>query len=97
MKLLSFGEILWDVYPNEKHIGGAPLNFAAHFAKQGGESYMLSAVGNDELGKSALDLLRGWDIKTDYVSVSKTNETGKCIVALDSKGIPNYSLLDNVA
>ena len=97
MKLLSFGEILWDVYPNEKHIGGAPLNFAAHFAKQGGESYMLSAVGNDELGKSALDLLRGWDIKTDYVSVSKRNETGKCIVALDSKGIPNYSLLDNVA
>ena len=97
MKLLSFGEILWDVYPDEKYIGGAPLNFAAHFAKQGGMSYMLSAIGDDELGKSALDLLKNWDIKTDYVSVSKLNETGKCIVTLDSKGIPNYNLLDNVA
>jgi len=97
MKLLSFGEILWDVYPDEKYIGGAPLNFAAHFVKQGEESYMLSAVGDDELGNSALDILRGFNINTDYVSISKINETGKCLVTLDSKGIPNYNLLDNVA
>ena len=97
MKLLSFGEILWDIYPNEKYIGGAPLNFAAHFAKQGGKSYMLSSVGDDDLGKLALEALKNWDIKTDYVSVSKTNETGKCVVTLDSNGIPNYNLLDNVA
>lgn len=97
MKLLSFGEILWDVYENEKHIGGAPLNFAAHFAKQGGESYMISAVGNDELGKSALELLKKWDVKTDYVSVLSKKETGKCIVTLDSKGVPSYNLLDDVA
>lgn len=97
MKLLSFGEILWDVYPCEKHIGGAPLNFASHFAKQGGESYILSAIGNDNLGKSALELLKNWDIKTDYVSVSQIKETGKCVVSLDLKGIPNYNLLDNVA
>lgn len=97
MKLLSFGEILWDVYPDEKYIGGAPLNFAAHFAKQGGESYMLSSVGDDELGKSALSLLSEWNIKADYVSVLQTRETGKCLVTLDSKGIPSYNLLDNVA
>ena len=97
MKLLSFGEILWDVYPSEKHIGGAPLNFAVHFAKQGGASYLLSSVGDDELGKSAVDMLRGWGIKTEYISVSKTEETGKCVVTLDAKGIPSYRLLDHVA
>lgn len=97
MKLLSFGEILWDVYPSEKHIGGAPLNFAAHFAKQGGESYMLSSVGDDELGKAALDLLKDFNIKTNYVSISKTNITGKCLVTLDSKGVPSYNLLDDVS
>ena len=32
MKLLSFGEVLWDVYPEDRFIGGAPLNFAAHCA-----------------------------------------------------------------
>ena len=49
MKVLSFGEILWDVYPDEKYIGGAPLNFAAHFSKLGGKSYMISALGDDAL------------------------------------------------
>lgn len=97
MKLLSFGEILWDIYETEKHIGGAPLNFAAHYAKQGGEAYMLSALGDDEFGKSALELLTNWGLKTDYVSISKTHETGKCLVKLDSKGMPSYNLLDNVA
>ena len=76
MKLLSFGEILWDIYPDEKHIGGAPLNFAAHFVKQGGESYMLSSVGNDELGKSALHIIKEWGINAEYVSVSHAYETG---------------------
>ena len=97
MKVLSFGEILWDIYPNGKYIGGAPLNFAAHFAKQGGDAYIISAVGNDDLGKSALEIIRNWGIKTDYISVLNTSETGKCLVKLDSKGLPSYNLLDNVA
>lgn len=97
MKILSFGEILWDVYPTEKYIGGAPLNFAAHFVKHGGEAYMLSALGADELGKSALSKLKGWNINTEYVSVLKDKETGKCLVTIDEKGIPSYNLLKDVA
>ena len=97
MKVLSFGEILWDVYPTEKHIGGAPLNFSAHFVKQGGEAYMLSAVGEDDLGNSALSFLKEHGIHTEYVSVLQTKETGKCLVTLDGSGIPNYNLLRDVA
>ena len=33
MNVLSFGEILWDIYPDKKFLGGAPLNFAAHLKK----------------------------------------------------------------
>ena len=57
MKVLSFGEILWDVYPDEKYLGGAPLNFAAHLAKHGEDVAMLSAVGKDELGEEAKELV----------------------------------------
>ena len=49
MKVLSFGEILCDIYPDKKHIGGAPFNFAAHLAKHGEEVYMLSCLGKDSL------------------------------------------------
>ena len=47
LKFLSFGEIIWDVYKDEKTLGGAPLNFALHSVRCGAESYILSAVGND--------------------------------------------------
>ena len=50
MKVLAFGEILWDVIKDEKHIGGAPLNFAAHYAQCGGISAIISKVGRDDLG-----------------------------------------------
>ena len=96
MKLLSFGEILWDVYPDNKKIGGAPLNFAAHFSKQGGDAYMLSSVGDDELGSLALDSVKSFGIKTDYINISE-KETGKCLVTLDENQIPSYNLLDGVA
>lgn len=97
MKLLAFGEVLWDVYPQERFIGGAPLNFAAHCAKHGIDAYMLSAVGDDELGKETLAQLKNWGLHTDYVSVLPHKQTGKCLVTLDENSIPSYDLLKDVA
>ena len=97
MKILSFGEIIWDVYETEKFIGGAPLNLAAHCSKQGAESFMLSAVGNDDLGKCALEEVKGFNVKTDFVSVNQEKETGKCIVTLNENGVPSYNVLTDVA
>lgn len=93
MKVLSFGEIIWDVYPDEKHLGGAPLNFAAHFAKQGGEAYVLSALGDDELGNEALNKLSLWKVNAEYVSVLSGKDTGKCLVTLDKQGVPTYNIV----
>ena len=97
MRVLSFGEILWDVYPDNKYIGGAPLNFAAHFVKQGGSAYMVSALGDEELGQIALNMLENWKIGTDYVTILPEIQTGKCLVTLDESGLPSYDLLRDVA
>ena len=96
MKILAFGEILWDIFPDKKCIGGAPLNFAAHAAKQGSEAYILSAVGQDTLGDEAIKFLKDKKINTDYVKRGQL-ETGKCLVTLDEKGVPSYNLLSGVA
>ena len=85
MKILSFGEIIWDVYENESFIGGAPLNLAAHCSKQGAKSFMLSAVGNDADGKASLKEVEGFNVKTDFVFINNEKETGKCIVTLNEK------------
>ncbi len=97
MKILSFGEILWDVYSDEKYIGGAPFNFAAHSAKHGEEAYMLSALGNDALGKEALGALDRLCVSHKYVKVLDNKQTGKCLVTLDEKSVPAYNLLSDVA
>ena len=97
MNVLSFGEILWDLYPDRKCIGGASLNFAAHFALEGGEARMVSALGDDELGALALQKMREWKIRTEYVRVIPGAQTGRCFVSLDENGIPSYDLLSDAA
>jgi len=96
MKALAFGEILWDVYPEERFIGGAPFNFAAHLARHGAEVYALSAVGNDSLGRESLTELAKLGVRDRYVTVSNTRPTGQCLVSLE-KGVPSYRLLEDVA
>lgn len=97
MKLLSFGEVLWDVYPDNRYIGGAPMNFAAHFVKLGGQSWLVSAVGNDEYGSAAIESLKNRGISTEYVAVVDEKQTGKCLVTLNEKLVPSYNLLDDVS
>lgn len=96
MKALVFGEVLWDIYPDSKHIGGAPLNFAVHFKKSGGESWIVTAVGNDLLGQETVDEIKKMGVHTEYVTYTD-NETGKCLVTLDDNQIPTYNLLNHVA
>ncbi len=97
MKVLCFGEILWDVYPDEKCLGGAPLNFGAHLAKHGEDVYMLSALGRDALGDEARKQVTAWGMKDNFVSALDTFETGKCLVTLDENAVPSYNLLEDVA
>ncbi|MBE6577721.1 MAG: histidinol-phosphatase HisJ family protein [Ruminococcaceae bacterium] len=95
-KILSFGEVIWDVYDQKAVIGGAALNFAAHASKCGLDSFLLSAVGNDELGERAVELAQGFGVSTDLIQRTD-KQTGKCLVTLDTRGVPNYRVLDDVA
>jgi len=97
MIVLSFGEVLWDVYPDKKYLGGAPLNFAAHFSKLGGKSYILSAIGNDEFKAETVGKIKNFGVLDKYLNISDSLPTGICEVALNDKGIPLYDLKQNVA
>ena len=97
MKLLSFGEICWDICGKEKTLGGAPLNLAAHAAIQGTESYLLSAVGKDSLGNEALTKISAMGVKTDYISRHPQWVTGQCHITVDPKGLPHYRVPDRLS
>ncbi|MBR3965615.1 MAG: carbohydrate kinase [Clostridia bacterium] len=97
MKILSFGEIIWDVYPDKKCIGGAPLNFAAHAANEGAEVSLLSAVGYDELGMDALEIIKKHGVDISLVAVKAAYPTGRCTVTLSERGVPSYKIEENTA
>ena len=97
MNILSFGEILWDVYPDTKCLGGAPLNFAAHLKKHGENVFMMSAVGNDDLGNEAKKHIDALGISAKYITELKDKTTGRCMVTLDENKVPLYNLLQDVA
>ena len=97
MRILSVGEILWDVIGRREHLGGAPLNFAAHAQKLGHQVFPLSAVGDDEWGHRALQLIRARGISTDFIRVLPDKPTGTAEVELDLDGKPTFRIVRPVA
>lgn len=95
--VVGIGEILWDMLPSGKQLGGAPANFA-YFAKAlGAEAYMVSRVGGDRLGREILDKLNQLGFSRKYVAVDKSHPTGIVEVRLDKDGKPSYDIKQNVA
>lgn len=91
----GLGEVLFDVYPQGPKIGGAPSNFAFHAHQQGLESIVVSAVGSDELGRLARNLLAGNYLPALLPEVPYP--TGAVNVSLDDNGVPTYTFLENTA
>ncbi|MBQ8272083.1 MAG: carbohydrate kinase [Tidjanibacter sp.] len=89
------GELLFDVFPTGKKIGGAPVNFAYHVGQLGIESLAISAVGNDELGREIINILREKRINNIVPIVAEP--TGTVQVTLDDKGVPSYEICEGVA
>jgi fructokinase len=90
MKIVSFGEVLWDVLPSTEHLGGAPFNFAWHAHNLGHEVCFISAVGNDQRGSQALEQMADLGLSTRFVRRVSNFPTGTVTVALDSLELPQY-------
>ncbi|MDE2252510.1 MAG: carbohydrate kinase, partial [Gammaproteobacteria bacterium] len=67
--LLCAGEALWDILPRGEFMGGAPFNVAAHAARLGARALLAARFGDDERGRRALELARGFGIDTSLVQL----------------------------
>ena len=93
--IVGIGEALWDVLPEGKKIGGAPANFAYHVSQFGLQSCIVSAVGDDALGKEILDNFR--EKSLNHIVETVPYPTGTVQVELDPNGVPQYDIKENVA
>jgi fructokinase len=92
----GIGELLWDILPTGKQVGGAPCNFAFHAMQAGCESIVFSAVGNDQPGDELLSALARLNINCEYIQRNGF-PTGTVTVTLNYKGHPQYVIHENTA
>ena len=93
--IVGLGEILWDMFPEGKVLGGAPANFAYHVSQFGLNGYAISAIGKDALGDEILQILGNKSLNTHLEKVDFP--TGTVQVTLSGKGIPQYEICEGVA
>lgn len=93
--VVGLGEILWDVFPDRKVLGGAPANFAYHVSQFGYNGYAVSAVGDDLLGKEIMSALVEKNL--NYSIETTAYPTGTVNVKLNQRGVPEYEICEGVA
>lgn len=91
-RILSIGEVLWDLLPDCARFGGAAANFACHAAILGGEISIASAVGADDRGNDAIKILQSFGIDTSLMQRIADAPTGSVGVLLDSAGKPTFEI-----
>ena len=96
-KIIGLGEILWDILPGGKKLGGAPTNFAYYVSKLGQMGIVASRIGNDSLGKEILESMKKLELNEEYIQIDSNYPTGTVSVELDSNGQPDYTIHKNVA
>lgn len=93
----GIGELLWDVFPEGKKLGGAPANFAYHCKAFGLESYPVSCLGDDDLGREVLPVLQEHNVDVSFIATDPEHPTGTVSVQIDKNGIPEYIIHEDVA
>lgn len=97
LKVVGLGELLWDLLPGGKQLGGAPANFAYMTSLLGHLSIIASRVGRDSLGEEAVARLKRLGLATEYLQFDRQHPTGTVDVRLDEQGLPSFTISEPVA
>ncbi|ABF40057.1 sugar kinase, ribokinase family [Candidatus Koribacter versatilis Ellin345] len=95
--IVGLGEILWDVFPTYKQLGGAPTNFAYISSLLGDHAVVASRIGTDDLGTAVVDRLNSLQLSTSHLQRDLEHPTGTVQIELDSTGQASFDFTAEVA
>lgn len=93
----AVGELLWDLLPGGKVLGGAPANFIYRMNSFGDLGQLVTRVGDDDLGDEALEQIRQLELSGRNIQIDPAYPTGTVQVRLNKQGIPDYTIHEHVA
>jgi fructokinase len=92
VRVASLGEILWDLMGGQEHLGGATFNFSVQLSRLGHDVSFISAVGDDDRGRRALETAARLGLSTKFIRTVRDAPTGTVSIILDADGQPSYVL-----
>ncbi len=95
--VVGIGEILWDIYREDRYLGGAPTNVAIHATQLGDQGIIVSRIGNDGMGEELIRVLKKKKVVTDYLQIDRKKGTGSVHISLSVSGEPHFYCTDDVA
>ena len=90
--IVCYGEVLWDVFPTHKKIGGAPLNVALRLQSLGNNVSIISSIGDDKKGEKIEAYIKEHGVNATNLQVDRKLKTGKVKVMLNQKGSASYDI-----
>lgn len=96
-QVAGIGEVLWDLLPEGRQLGGAPANFAYHAHSLGAQAHVISRVGDDADGRAILCRFEELGLSGADLQVDPSAPTGTVTVAVRGEGIPEYTIHEGVA
>jgi fructokinase len=95
--ILAYGELLWDLLPTGKVLGGATTNFIFRVNLFGDNGFLISRIGTDENGQEALEKLNELGLAVHHVQADPKFPTGTVPVVLNEQGVPDFTIIQDVA
>lgn len=95
--MIGLGEVLWDLLPSGKKLGGAPANFAYMVNVLGDRGIIASRIGDDEFGREARIAIQALGLDTTYVQQDQYHPTSTSEVTLDNEGQPEFKIKESVS
>ena len=95
--VVGIGELLWDLLPGGKQLGGAPANFVYHVTSLGDKGIIVSRIGDDDLGKETTSRLRELGMVSSHIQIDPQYSTGTVKVEVDERGEPDFTIIEDIA
>lgn len=85
-RVVLFGEVLADIFPDRTVLGGAPFNVARHLKAFGRNPVLVTRLGNDALGDEVLSVMSQNRMETRGIQCDRHHPTGQVKVHLENGG-----------
>lgn len=92
-RIVAVGEVVWDLLPDRRVLGGAPVNVAYQLSRLGVEVSVITRIGQDALAEETLQHLADLGLSPAGVQRDPELATGQVRVSFSEDNEPSFDIV----